>query len=166
MFSFWILVFVVVLSFQLYRAWYARMHPFPPLIRRGVNSGSSRSTQDKYLRSPTANAKVLAAAQPNEEISTSSSTIAGASTELKIEVEEAESDLEPILRFTGYHRVVAGEICWWLLILTSLQWICIYVVVLVDTYYSCQLTGIDNLCFFGTYFIFGSYDRNGTVSES
>jgi hypothetical protein len=149
-FSFWILVFVAIVSFQLYRARYARKHRSPSIVRGGHGS---RTRSQKTPRS------AVGAAKNDKNIA--------AATQSVIEVEAAAAEPEgPMLRFTGYRRVLAGELCWWLLILTSLHWIGIYVLVLVDAYWACQMTGIDNTCFYGTYFIFGSYDRNGTVSKS
>jgi len=145
-FSFWILVFVAIGSFQLYRAWYTRKHPSPSVVRGGHDSRAwSQNTRSAAASAAKTDKNNAAAAQS------------------VIEVELAE---QPMLRFTGYRTVLAGELCWWLLMLTSLHWICLFVLVLVDAYWACQMTGIDNTCFYGTYFIFGSYDRNGTVSKS
>ena len=41
-----------------------------------------------------------------------------------------------------------------------LQWIYLYVLILVDNYYDCQFGGINNLCFFGSYPLFGTSMRN------
>jgi hypothetical protein len=35
--------------------------------------------------------------------------------------------------------------------------------ILVDTYNNCEVESIDNLCFFGNHFIFGTYELNGKV---
>lgn len=125
-FGFWIFVFLAVVSFQLYRAGYARKHP-----STGASVHGKRS-----ITAPKSGQNVI----------------------------QVEAD-EPVLRFKGYRTVLAGEFCWWLLILTSLHWIALFVLILVDFYWKCQLTSIDNTCFYGTYFVFGSYDRNGEVSH-
>lgn len=70
------------------------------------------------------------------------------------------------IRFTGYKRTLFGEYCWSLACLTSVHWIALWLVLLADTYSGCQVKGIDSLCFYGNYFIFGTYEFNATVSTS
>ena len=43
------------------------------------------------------------------------------------------------------------------------QWLGLYLVVLVDYYWECELTGLNNMCFYGSYPVFGNYSRNSTV---
>ena len=43
------------------------------------------------------------------------------------------------------------------------QWLGLYLVVLLDYYWECELTGLNNMCFYGSYPVFGSYNRNSTV---
>jgi len=150
-FSFWILVFIVTVSFQFYRAGYARKHSHPSIVKGGHDASRTRGQETRQSAG-------AAATQQNGV-----KNIAAGAAQSVIEVAEPEV---PMLRFTGYRTVLAGEFCWWLLIVTSLHWIGLFVLVLVDEYWDCQMTSIDNTCFYGTYFIFGSYDRNGTVSKS
>lgn len=58
---------------------------------------------------------------------------------------------------------IFGQFGYFLMLLVSILWPCIYIVVLYDYYYLCQLKGIDNLCFYGEYPIFGNYDTNSEV---
>lgn len=141
-FSFWILVFIACSIFQLYKACYLRKQPVWSVVKGG-------NTDNQKIFDKNDN-------HQNNVHSTDKSSV-----QMVIDVEITE---EPLLQFTGYRTVFFGEVCWCLCILMSLQWIAIYLMVLLDTYDKCQVTGIDNLCFYGTYFIFGSYNRNGTVS--
>ncbi len=75
---------------------------------------------------------------------------------------EGESEIQ----FTGYTRSYFGEFCYLLCCLVSLHWIALYIVILVDTYNNCEVGSIDNLCFFGNHFIFGTYELNGKVGLS
>ncbi|XP_073391136.1 uncharacterized protein [Physcomitrium patens] len=143
-FSFWFLVVVAVAIFHIYRAWHVRKHPCSPVTLSETSSSKSARSQNTY-----------------QDCSGGNGVAESAAAESVIEVEESEGGSN--VQFDGYRKVIGGEICWCLLILGPLQWICLYIVVLLDAYYSCQLTGINNLCFYGTYFIFGSYDRNGSV---
>lgn len=43
------------------------------------------------------------------------------------------------------------------------QWLGLYLVVLFDYYWDCELTGLNNMCFYGSYPIFGSFNRNSVV---
>ncbi|CAM6091151.1 unnamed protein product [Calypogeia fissa] len=78
--------------------------------------------------------------------------------ELRVPLEDVKE-----VRFTGYKRTLFGECCWYLACLTSVHWIALWLVLLVDTYNKCQVKGIDSLCFYGNYFIFGTYEFNATV---
>jgi len=74
---------------------------------------------------------------------------------------ELEGDRQ--LLITGYTWTYFGEFCYILCCLVSLQWIALYILILVDTYNKCEVGGIDNLCFFGNNVIFGTYEFNGKV---
>ena len=70
---------------------------------------------------------------------------------------------DELLKFLPYRTSPVGMLCYALCCAVSLQFVALYIVILVDYYAACQLRSIDNLCFYGTYFLFGSYDVNGTV---
>ena len=65
------------------------------------------------------------------------------------------------LRFRGYRAHWLGTLCYAACCGVSLQFLALYVTILVDYYAGCQVRSIDNLCFYGTHFLFGSYDANG-----
>lgn len=39
----------------------------------------------------------------------------------------------------------------------------LFILVLYDYYRNCQVSGIDGLCFYGDYYIFGTFDFNSKV---
>ena len=81
------------------------------------------------------------------------------------ETQEATAlDVHPddMLLFRPLRTHWAGRLCYALCCLVSLQIIALYIVFLVDYYAGCQLKSIDNLCFYGTHFLLGSYMTNGT----
>ncbi|BBN19120.1 hypothetical protein MPTK1_8g08050 [Marchantia polymorpha subsp. ruderalis] len=80
------------------------------------------------------------------------------SEEVRLPLEEQRN-----LVFTGYKQTMFGTYCWSLAILTSVHWMALWMVLLLDTYNKCQVRGVDNLCFYGNYFIFGTYNFNGVV---
>ena len=70
---------------------------------------------------------------------------------------------ERLLHFYGFRDHLWGRACYALCCLVSLQWLALIFLLLIDFYQGCQVGGIDNLCFFGTHFIFGGYNLNAQV---
>ncbi len=68
---------------------------------------------------------------------------------------------EYCLKFRGYRSHWLGSACYALCCAVSLQFLALYITILVDFYMGCQVRSIDNLCFYGNHFLFGSYDANG-----
>ena len=50
--------------------------------------------------------------------------------------------------------------------LFSLSCTALFILVLWDYYNNCQVSGIDGLCFYGDYFIFGTFQFNSEVSRT
>ena len=73
---------------------------------------------------------------------------------------------ERLLHFYGFRDHLWGRACYALCCLVSLQWLALIFLLLIDFYQGCQVGGIDNLCFFGTHFIFGGYDLNAQVGPT
>lgn len=61
------------------------------------------------------------------------------------------------------HHGPFGILAYTFMLLISLLWPVLYLLVLFDYYWQCQILGIDALCFYGQYPIFGNYDVNGKV---
>jgi predicted P-type ATPase len=53
-----------------------------------------------------------------------------------------------------------GNICHALWNIVSISWVLMYFVIIFDYYLDCQVKGVDNLCYYGTYPIFGSHDTS------
>lgn len=47
--------------------------------------------------------------------------------------------------------------------LVSASCTALFILVLYDYYRNCQVSGIDGLCFYGDYYIFGTFDFNSKV---
>ena len=73
---------------------------------------------------------------------------------------------ERLLHFYGFRDHLWGRACYALCCLVSLQWLALIFLLLIDFYQGCQVGGIDNLCFFGTHFIFGGYNLNAQVGPT
>ena len=56
-----------------------------------------------------------------------------------------------------YCKNTFGTVCHILWTVISVSWVLMYLVIIVDYYIDCQIKGIDNLCYYGTYPIFGDY---------
>ena len=63
----------------------------------------------------------------------------------------------------GYREDALGTACLCLHAATSLSLIAALITCVVDYYVDCQCTGIDNLCFYGSYPLFGGYQQNAVV---
>lgn len=53
-----------------------------------------------------------------------------------------------------------GDLCLWLWSGLSAGFLCMFLVLIVDYYYDCQLGGVDAMCFYGSHPVFGDYDTN------
>jgi len=60
------------------------------------------------------------------------------------------------LKLTGYQETYAGNLCYVLYHLYTPVFAICYTVLIIDTYYKCELKGPDNLCFRGANPIFGN----------
>jgi magnesium-transporting ATPase (P-type) len=63
----------------------------------------------------------------------------------------------------GYRDSLLGTLFLCSLWSVSAIWGLAFLMMMVDQYWDCEYTGIDNTCFYGRYPIFGSYDVNETV---
>ena len=72
-----------------------------------------------------------------------------------------EINAEELLQFRPLRTSWFGRACYWLCCAVSAQFLALYVIFLVDFYNRCQVGSIDNLCFSGDHFMFGSYMTNG-----
>ncbi|EFJ32188.1 hypothetical protein SELMODRAFT_439526 [Selaginella moellendorffii] len=133
-FCYWGFVLLVCCSFQILKLWLIRKNPVKPVFLREEAPKSSR---------PATGSEGASRFQGQEFL---------------LEPEEAKE-----LLVTGYTWSYFGEFCYCVCCLTSLHWLALYVVILFDTYNKCDIGGIDNLCFFGNYFIFGTYELNAKV---
>ncbi|BBN18845.1 hypothetical protein MPTK1_8g05990 [Marchantia polymorpha subsp. ruderalis] len=139
-FALWGLVIVSCSTFQVLKLLASRRKPVKPIIYHGTKPLSTEEVQRP----------------PNTNSVTREAGLSECDIRLNVEG-QAE------LRFTGYKTTVFGEWCYLLCCLVSLHWMAIFVLILVDTYNGCQVGGIDNLCFFGNNFIFGTYELNGKI---
>lgn len=67
------------------------------------------------------------------------------------------------MRALGYRTSTVGAASAKAVVLGCVLWIFVIFAVLFDFYNGCQLTGVDNLCFFGDYVLFGGWTTNSEV---
>ena len=67
------------------------------------------------------------------------------------------------MRAVGYRTSPMGSAAAKAMGLGCVLWLLVVLGVLIDYYDGCQLTGIDNLCFFGDYFLFGGWIINSEL---
>eukprot|EP00884_Botryococcus_braunii_P008422 jgi/Botrbrau1/17581/Bobra.0166s0023.1 len=153
-FSWWGLVLLSCASYLIVKAIRLRRRPAPRymIARRSMATPSDYSEGHSTQQSPDPKAMGKGVKDPPDVESMGLNE-----TRLEIEFELGH------LQLTPYRESVFGRFCYSLCILTSIQWVALYIVVLLDFYNKCQVGGIDNLCFFGDHFIFGNYLYNGQV---
>ncbi|KAI5068179.1 hypothetical protein GOP47_0016524 [Adiantum capillus-veneris] len=135
-FSFWGCAFVTLMTFQLYRRFQTLKRPIKPVL---------------YKEGPSFDG-------PLHSNSTNVINKVKATKETHLDV---DSDRE--LQITGYLHTAFGEFCYIMCCVVSLHWIALFILTLFDTYNQCEVGGIDNLCFYGNYVIFGSYGFNAMI---
>jgi len=93
----------------------------------------------------------------------SSSTAKGIeSIELDVEV-GLNSEATSEVKVQGYKNHLMGTITFGSLWAVSISILVAWLVLFIDYFHKCEWGGIDNLCFFGDYYIFGSYTVNSEV---
>ncbi|KAH9540758.1 hypothetical protein CY35_14G023000 [Sphagnum magellanicum] len=148
-FVFWVTVVLSCSTFFLWKQHYLKKHPVKPVVLQVGNlKGASHANQSSQSVPLQCNQS-----DPRGEHSGGTKN-----EEIRLSL-EGESEIQ----FTGYTRSYFGEFCYLLCCLVSLHWIALYILILVDTYNNCEVGSIDNLCFFGNHFIFGTYELNGKV---
>ncbi|MCO5602074.1 hypothetical protein L7F22_056201 [Adiantum nelumboides] len=135
-FSFWGCAFVIVMTFQVYRRFQTLKKSLKPVL---------------YNEGPSFDCSL----HPN---STEVMDEVKAKKEMYLDV-----DNERELQITGYLHTAFGEFCYMLCCVVSLHWVALFILILFDTYNQCEVGGIDNLCFYGNYVIFGSYNFNAVI---
>jgi cation-transporting ATPase 13A3/4/5 len=64
------------------------------------------------------------------------------------------------MKLKPYKKTMLGEATYLLLISMCIMWFVTLGIIVFDCYNQCQLTGIDAMCFYGNYPVFGSYTPN------
>lgn len=64
------------------------------------------------------------------------------------------------VQMLGYKSAWLGDICVFGMRFVSFFVMLMFLAVIVDFYHGCEVEGLDNLCFFGNYFLFGNADSN------
>ena len=57
-----------------------------------------------------------------------------------------------------FKKTLFGSLCLFLIQLISVVWVINFMVIDADYYFDCEFRGIDSMCFYGSYPIFGDYD--------
>jgi magnesium-transporting ATPase (P-type) len=69
-------------------------------------------------------------------------------------------ELNDDLLMIGYETNTLGQACLYSIAGISLLWFAIVITIIYGYYDGCEVTGIDNFCFYGEYKVFGSYKEN------
>ncbi|KAJ7537387.1 hypothetical protein O6H91_11G004100 [Diphasiastrum complanatum] len=134
-FGFWGFVILSCFTFQFWKFLHSKRRKVEPVILRSAMASESVSTAVKHKKS---------------------SQLKG--VEVILDMEGGKE-----LQVTGYTGSFFGELCYLLCCFTSLHWLALDVVIIFDYYNKCQVRSVDNLCFYGNYFLLGNYELNGKV---
>lgn len=74
-----------------------------------------------------------------------------------------KSSAETQMRALGYRTAPVGTAASKAMALGCALWLGVAFIVLLDYYDGCQFTGVDNLCFYGDYLIFGGWTTNSEL---
>ncbi|KAJ7563257.1 hypothetical protein O6H91_03G103100 [Diphasiastrum complanatum] len=145
-FAFWGILVSTITVFQLFKFLQTKKRPIQPfvILHRKSEVSDQSDGAEKSFESNKPKVEPISGKQVNVE---------------NLVDMEAEKELQ----VTGYTWSIFGECCYLLCCLTSLQWMCLFILILFDTYNKCEVGSIDNLCFFGDNVIFGTYELNGKV---
>eukprot|EP00658_Telonema_sp_P-2_P012704 TRINITY_DN14834_c0_g1_i2.p1 TRINITY_DN14834_c0_g1~~TRINITY_DN14834_c0_g1_i2.p1 ORF type:complete len:1308 (+),score=380.72 TRINITY_DN14834_c0_g1_i2:208-4131(+) len=141
-YSFWACAACTMLLFWIYKKlWVARRHRETGALRTSLATTSAENNGEVELNDITISPKT-------EDSGVARLTSDGTNSEM--------ADVTLL----GYKENSFGSICAGVVYLVSAVWLVIFLLIMVDQYNDCQLESIDNLCFYGDYPLFGSYDTN------
>ena len=75
------------------------------------------------------------------------------------DVDPLATDADDILQIP-YQADVFGTACYCMVNVISVSWLLLFLILIIDFYFDCELEGIDSLCYYGSYPVFGNYDTN------
>jgi hypothetical protein len=148
LYTVWIFSAVIITIFFLYRYTKKNSKNSSPRIISRSNSTNERGTELSF------NTKKIA-----ETLTTSPLTSPLTTAPLPIEIEPKGASTDDLLQIP-YHTDLFGTVCYYLVNTISISWVLLFLVLIIDYYYDCELEGIDSLCYYGSYPIFGDYDTN------
>lgn len=64
------------------------------------------------------------------------------------------------LIYIPYRKTQFGTACYYWMHMITAHWVMLFIIILFDVYYGCQLKSVDSLCPYGSYPIFGTFDNN------
>lgn len=148
LYTFWVVAATIIAIFFLYR--YSKKN----VPNSGARS-ASRSHSSGGRATELSNMKVSLDFATNPLTSPLYPEIA----ETTNEVVGKSFSMDDILQIP-YHTDLFGTACYCIVNIISVSWVLIYLVIIIDFYYDCEVGGIDALCYYGSYPIFGDYDTN------
>jgi cation-transporting ATPase 13A3/4/5 len=74
-----------------------------------------------------------------------------------------EADEKPVaesLIYVPYRKTLFGTVCYYWMHIMTAHWVMLFIIIMFDVYFGCQVRSVDSLCAFGSYPIFGSFETN------
>lgn len=155
LYSFWGLSALSFALFALYRQHKSKPHTGrgSEVMRTTRMSNALGATKPSFSHNSAD--EVVSSLHPETPGSGKNSLLPEEDTEAKY----ASTDPGSILQIP-YKVDTFGTICYYLVNLISISWLLIFLVIIVDVYLDCQFRGVDCLCNYGSWPIFGNYDTS------
>ena len=146
----WAITIPLFASYYAYRQWYRKDKKIT------TSSTPMPASPPKATPAVVATEDLYANLLSNGLVSSSSSDVSSSSSSPVDYPNETNSTFITI----PYRSNWFGSICQLWMSILSFGWIAIFIILLVDSYFDCQLKSIDSLCYYGSYPILGTYDSN------
>lgn len=150
LYTIWAVTGLIVLIFCIYRQKQKNVPNSAP------RSASRSDTMSHRLTELSAKSPASSSHRSDDIFSALTSPLHRAS---EVEIQAQSPSADEILQIP-HHTDAFGSVCYFLINMISVSWVILFLVVIVDFYYDCELEGIDALCYYGSYPVFGDYDTN------
>lgn len=162
-YTFWIVSFVFLMSFAIYRNHFNKYKHYVSGTSDvdGLGNLTKHHSYSKSKESIELDANSINTLRDLQTI-TKRDSIKG--SEFQLEVCHSDTnDKDKEIEFFGYKDTRFGMLAYGFCLLISFVWLMLLLIVIIDYYWNCQLTGIDNMCFYGKMPIFGDEYKNSVA---
>lgn len=152
LYTVWALTTLVIALFLVYRH-----------TKRNIPNSAPRSTSRTLSSSASSRLTELSAlknaSKAGNSVDNSETLVSPLHRLSDSDVDPMSTPAEDILQIP-YLADVFGTACYYMINVISVSWLLLFFILIIDFYNDCELEGIDSLCYYGSYPLFGNYDTN------